>query len=135
MKRSLILILALTVCACATGPKREKARLAIDGDASPPPAEKPENASHASTASNAIPSGVINLGIEGDGSSALVVEGAMSESDEDEALKPPEEEEAEEDKEKEEPKEEAKKEEKKKKSTGWATGNDESDFAEEEPEE
>lgn len=134
MKTILVLLLTLTLSACATGPKRERAKLGVDGESTPPPAEKPENASQSTSSSeDAVPSGEINLGMEGDGGGSLVVEGAMSEAEEDEALSTdePEEEESEGEK-KDDKKEEAKKDDKKKPS-GWATGNDDSDY-EEEPE-
>lgn len=88
----LSLIIALALSACAY-PKREKANLAIDDSVEPAPARETDktDATYTST-DEPVPKGDIELGLDGS-SGPLVVEGALSDKEQEEALAEEEEEE------------------------------------------
>ena len=83
--RTLLLTISISfaLAACATG-KRERPNLAIDSDVAPPPAARTTTTSSEAPTDEPAPKGEINLGLTG-GGGQLVVEGALTE-EEQEAL-------------------------------------------------
>lgn len=83
MRHPFILTLGITIslAACATGPKRERPNLAIDSEATPPPAARVASTPTSEPATDeGAPKGEINLGLNGSGGE-LVVEGALTEEE------------------------------------------------------